>query len=422
MAHRFAMSWLVLSFVSFCVQTVSADWQSWRGPLGWGSVEEGSFAREVSDQTTNWKVALPGKGCSTPIVVDQSIYVTAPIDGKDALIAYDWSGQKKWNVVFGEQKEGKHRNGSGCNASPVSDGNQVFVFFKSGVLAAVDPDGIIRWQTNLVDRFGKDTLYWDHGTSPVLTEKSVIFARMHEGESWIAAFDKATGEIQWKVARNYDVPRECDHGYASPLVIQHQGKEALLVWGAQHLTIHNPANGEVLWTCGGFNLESKPLWPSVATPVVVGEMAVIAYGRNDKRAPQLYGIHLGGSGDVTKTNHKWFRDDVSTFVPTPSVYQGKVYLVRDRGEVECIDPKTGDTVWSDRFPKNRNNYYASPLIAGGLLFAPREDGVVFIADISHDKLDILSENDLQQSIIGSPVPSENHIFLRGETHLMSVSK
>ena len=303
----------------------------------------------------------------------------------------------------------------------MTDGEGLFVYFKSGTFAAVNLDGSVRWKTNLVERFGEDTLYWDHGTSPVLTEKYVVMARMHHGESWLAAFDKTTGDMVWKVARNYETPQEGDHGYATPLVIQHAGKQALLVWGAQHLTIHDSANGSVLWSCGNFNPESDKLWPSISTPVIVGDMAIIAFGRNDRGKPRLHGIKLGGSGDVTDTNHVWKRDDVGTFVPSPVVWKGRVYLVRDRGEVECLDPTTGKTIWSDTFPSNRASYYASPLIANGILYAPREDGVVFVANVADDKFKLLAENNMEEPVIGSPVPASNRLFIRGEKHLFCLT-
>ena len=154
-----------------------------------------------------------------------------------------------------------------------------------------------------MEKFGKAKLYWDHGTSPVLTDTHVVMARMHEGESWVAAWDKKTGKMDWKVARNYKTPREGDHGYASPLVIQHKGKQAIMVWGAEHLTIHDAANGELMWTCGNFNPDEQALWPSISTPVIVDDMVVVAFGRNDRGKPRLHGIRLGGSGDVTETNH-----------------------------------------------------------------------------------------------------------------------
>ncbi len=393
------------------------DWPRWRGPQDTGSTESGVYPTVLDSGSVLWRAPLPGKGCSTPIVSRRTIYLTAPVGGKDALLAFDWSGKQVWQAVFGQENAGKHRNGSGSNASPVTDGDSIFVFYKSGTLAAVNSDGSVRWQTNLVERFGPDTLYWDHGTSPVLIDRYVIMTRMHQGDSWLAAFDKQTGDMVWKVARNYQTPQEGDHGYATPLVIQHAGRQAILIWGAQHLTIHDPANGAVLWSCGNFNRDGESLWPSISTPVIVGDMAVIAFGRNDRGKPRLHGIRLGGTGDVTATNHVWKRDDVGTFVPSPSVWKGKVYLVRDRGEVECLDPATGKTIWNGAFPENRSNYYASPLIAGGNLYAPREDGVVFVASIGDDKFQQLSENPMEESVIASPVPAENRIFIRGEKHL-----
>jgi hypothetical protein len=202
--------------------------------------------------------------------------------------------------------------------------------------------------------------------------------------------------------------------------MQYQGKESILVWGAEHLTIHNATDGQVSWSCGNFNPGANALWPAIATPVIVGDMAVIAYGRNDRGIPRLYGIRLTGSGDVTATNHVWERDDIGTFVPTPAAYKGRVILVRDRGQVVSIDPATGKTVWEGEFPKHRTNFYASPLIAGDKLYAPREDGVVFVASIAGDKFELLSENNMAESIIGSPVPASNRILLRGEQHLFCV--
>jgi outer membrane protein assembly factor BamB len=416
-----ATAWLAFFSTQLGFAADAADWRSWRGPLGNGSVEQGKYPVKFDADNYLWRTELPGKGCSTPILLYGMIYVTSPAAGNDALLCYDFNGAEKWRAVFGKENTGKHRNGSGSNASPITDGNAVFVFFKSGAFAAVELDGKVRWQTDLVQRFGKDTLFWDHGTSPVLTDRYVVMARMHQGESWLAAFDKVTGELAWKVARNYSTPTECDHGYSTPLVIQHQGKESILVWGAEHLTIHDASDGQVAWSCGNFNPDGNKLWPAIVTPVIVGDMAVIAYGRNDRKIPRLHGIRLTGNGDVTQTNHVWKRDDVGTFVPTPVGYKGRVILVRDQGEVASIDPATGKTIWENAFPKNRANYYASPLIAGDLLYAPREDGTVFVANVADDKFELLSENNMAESVIGSPIPAANRILIRGERHLFCVS-
>ncbi len=421
------MSWskCVISLVVCLSLVVSlgavgpSDWPQWRGSRGEGSTESGTYPVQWDADHVLWKVPLPGKGCSTPIVWDQRVYVTAPSHGLDALLAIDWSGKSLWQATFGQENPGKHRNGSGSNPSPVTDGKGIFVYFKSGTLAAVDLDGQIRWQTNLVERFGPDTLFWDHGTSPVLTHDNVVMTRMHHGESWLAAFDKTTGEMRWNAPRNFETPTEGDHAYTTPLVIEHKGAEAVLVWGGQHLTVHGAADGKVLWSCGNFNPDSRDLWPAIASPVVVGDMAVIACGRNDRGDPRLHGVRLGGEGDVTATNRIWDRDDTGTFVPTPAVFQGNIYLLRDHGEVECIDPASGETLWSQSLPKNRNAYYASPLIAGGNLYAAREDGMVFVAKVAGG-FELLAENDMQESIIASPVPAGNRLFIRGQQHLFCV--
>ena len=419
--NRFQIAaFLLLLSGSMAVAEVQSDWPSWRGPQENGSIEHGTYPVTWDAENVLWKAPLPGKGCSTPIVWKQRIYLTAPANGLDAVIAFDWSGKPLWQTTFGPQERGKHRNGSGCNPSPTTDGEGVFVNFKSGTLAALELDGTVRWQTNLVERFGPLKLFWDHGTSPVLTNDSVVMARMHNGESWLAAFDKTTGELVWKVKRNYETPTEGDHGYTTPLLIQHGGKEALLVWGAQHVTVHDAADGKVLWSCGDFNPDSRSLWPAVASPVVAGDIAVVPFGRNDRGDPRLHGIRLGGAGDVTATHRIWKRSDIGTFVPTPAEYKGRVYLVRDRGQVECIDPASGKTIWSDTFPRSRSAYYASPLVAGGNLYAAREDGVIFVAKVE-DEFELLAENDMREQVIASPVPVSNRLLIRGERHLFCVA-
>src|SRR5688572_622990 len=131
-------TWIVCFTAAGAVAAGPADWRSWRGPQGSGSIEQGIYPVEFSATKYLWRTPLPGKGCSTPICSDERIYVTAPADGRDALLCYDFQGAERWRAVFGQENAGKHRNGSGSNASPVTDGHAVFVFFKSGTFAAVE--------------------------------------------------------------------------------------------------------------------------------------------------------------------------------------------------------------------------------------------------------------------------------------------
>ena len=136
------------------------------------------------------------------------------------------------------------------------------------------------------------------------------------------------------------------------------------------------------WSCGGFNPQGTGLWPAIATPAVAGNIAVVAVGRDDRAGQaRVHGIRLGGSGDVTATHRAWQREDLGVFVTSPTVYKGRVYLLRHKGQVVCLDPASGKTIWTDAFPEHRAPYYSSPVIANGVLYAAREDGTVFTAKV-----------------------------------------
>jgi outer membrane protein assembly factor BamB len=395
------------------------NWPRWRGPDTNGSMTTGQYPVQWDSEEVLWKTAIPGKGCSTPIVWDKKIYLTTGADRFDTVIALDWSGQQIWQKQLGSEVAGKHTNGSGSNPSATTDGSAVFVFFKSGNFAALELDGTIRWQTNLFKRYGEDKRFWDFGTSPVLTKKDVVMVHMHDGESWLAAFDKATGEVSWKVPRNYETPVEGSQGYSTPIVFSHKGAEALLVWGGHHLTAHDAANGKIIWSCGDFNPEGTRLWPTVASPVIAGTVAVVPCGRDDRRQPRLHGIKLGGSGDVTKTHRLWKRADIGPFIPSPAEYQGRAYVTCDRGRIDCIDPLTGESFWSGVFPKGKGKFYASPLIAGGHLYAAREDGIIFVLSLN-DKFEIISQIDMKDRIIASPIAISDHLLIRTLHHLFCI--
>ena len=406
-------------FITNLFVASETNWPRWRGPHNNGSVTSGNYPIKWTPEKVLWKIDIPGKGFSTPIVWDKKIYLTTCTKDSDTVLAFDWSGKQIWEKQLGSEVAGKHRNGSGSNPSATTDGSAVFVYFKSGNFAAINLDGSIRWKTNLFELYGKDDRYWDFGTSPVLTRKYVVMAEMHDGESWLAAFDKVTGELSWKVSRNYETPNEGSQGYSTPIVYSHKGIEALLIWGGLHLTAHDAADGKTIWSCGNFNPEGTKYWPTVASPVISGTIAVVPCGRADRNQPRLHGIKLGGSGDVTETHRLWKRQDTGSFIPTPGEYNGRVYIINDRGEIACIDPLTGDSIWSGVFPKGKGNFYSSPLIAGGHLYAAREDGTVFVLKLN-EQFEIISEIDMQDQIIASPIAISDRLLIRTNQHLVCI--
>lgn len=112
------------------------NWPHWRGPQDNGSVTHGSYPVRWDATNIFWKVALPGKGCSTPIIWEKRIFLTAPTNGLDAVLAFNWAGKPLWQTTFGLEQVGRHRNGSGSNPSPAADGSGLFAYFKSGTLVA----------------------------------------------------------------------------------------------------------------------------------------------------------------------------------------------------------------------------------------------------------------------------------------------
>jgi outer membrane protein assembly factor BamB len=243
---------------------------------------------------------------------------------------------------------------------------------------------------------------------------------MHGGDSWVAGFDKATGDLKWQVKRNYKVPPENDNGYTTPVFFEQNGQKAFLLWGADHLTAHSADDGKLLWTCGGFNASGTGYWPAIASPVIIGDIAVAPVGRDDRGQAEVHGIRLGGSGDVTETHRVWKREDTGVFVSSLAAYQGRAYLLRHRGEVVCLDPANGRTIWSASLPEHRTPYYASPVIANGILYAAREDGTVFSARVG-DRFELLGEQPMGERIIATPVPVANRLLLRGDKTLFCIA-
>jgi outer membrane protein assembly factor BamB len=410
------------------VQPLTADnWPAWRGPTGNGLGEPGNYSWKFSpSENVRWKVQLPGKGSSTPAIWGNSIFLTAPLDGKDGIICYDRAGKKKWHQSFSDERPGKHRNGSGSNPSPVTDGEQVFVYYKTGTLAAIGVKGEVNWQRNLQEDFGSDSLWWDLGTSPVLAGDLVIVAVMHEYEggdpeksmdSYLAAFSKKDGKLVWRANRTYKVTKETGQSYTTPLVTGTKGTESIITFGSDHLTAHRASDGKLLWDCGGYNPENKEYWRVIASPSISEGVVVVPYGRKGYFA----GVKASGSGDVTATNRLW-EHKIGADVPSPIAVNGKAYLITDRGQIFCYNIKNGKELWSQKLPRGSASYYSSPALAGDLMILAREDGVVMTMRLGASGFKLLAENNMGERIIASPVPVDGMIFLRGSKHLFCVGK
>ena len=404
----------------------SADnWPNWRGPsLDGVAAGRGYVSSWSPTEHVLWRVKLPGLGASTPAVWGDHIVVTCAIDGKDAAICFDRAGKEVWRRELGAEKTGKHKKATGCNPSPVTDGTHVWVYYKSGELAALNlADGAVAWKTNLQQQFGEDTLWWDLGTSPVLTSKAVVVAVMQTGPSYLAAFDRATGSLLWKTDRTLDAPEEAAQSYSTPIVVagdagKGEPAEMLVVLGADHVTAHDAADGREIWRVGGLNPTGHKYFRSIASPVVAGDVVIAPYARGET----ITAIRRGGTGDVTASHVAWVRTDLGADVPTPAVRDGSIVVCTDKGRVECVDAATGKTLTKIELPKNRNAYSASPVIVDGRVIVTREDGESSVlalpgqstpqAAAGSGPLTLLGQGVVDEMTVATPVCVDGRIFLR----------
>lgn len=402
----------------------AGNWPGWRGPDFNGVAAGTGFPLKwTSTENVAWKFTLPGKGASTPIVWDRRIILTSAIEGSNGVLCLGFDGKPLWQTKIGSEVPGKHNKATGCNPSAVTDGRHIYVYFKSGDFACLDFQGEIVWRKNMHDLSGEDTLWWDLGTSPVLTAKSVVFAVIHSGPSFLVAFDKETGERIWKTDRNLDAPSEAAQTYATPVVVTDRGRETIVALGADHVTAYDAGNGTELWRVGGLNPKGEKYFRSIASPVVTDGIVIAPYARGST----LTAIRMGGSGDVTRTHVLWTRENLrkenlETDVPTPVAIDGKVYVCSDRGTLACLDAKTGKVLWSGQTERHRTPYSASPVLADGRIYLTREDGRTFVAE-QGPQFRLLAANALENEfVVATPVFVDGKILIRTAEHLYCIGK
>ncbi len=407
------------SLIMACAASVTnagEAWTNWRGPFQNGNVTAGKYPTQW-DESTNvaWSTPLPGRSSSTPIVYKDKIVLTLPIEDENGVMCFDRSGKELWRATLGKERPGKHKKASGSNPSPVTDGERIFVYFKSGDFAALDWSGKVLWHKNLQKEFGEDTLWWDLGTSPVLTSKHIVVACMQSGPSYLAAFDPKTGNVAWKVDRILPAPDESAQSYTTPLVTTYKGQEQIIVLGADHVTCHSAADGKELWRVGTLNPDQERYFRSIASPVIVGDVVIAPYSRGKT----LTAIRMGGSGDVTQSHVLW-KKDIGSDVPTPAAFGDKVLVASDKGVITCLDSQTGEELWSETLEKNRNNYSSSPVVAGDMLYYTREDGKTFVVDLKDKSVKGSNPLGNDDTTYATPVLVDGEILLRTGANLYAI--
>ncbi|MEW6157292.1 MAG: PQQ-binding-like beta-propeller repeat protein [Verrucomicrobiota bacterium] len=411
-------------------------WPQWRGPQANG-VAPHADPPIAWDESKNirWKIPLPGKAHSTPVIYGDLVFLTTAVPvGEAQPPFYDQApgthdnvpvthrhqfvvlavsrrdGQMVWRKMLREEfpHEGGHETASLASNSPVTDGERLVAFFGSRGLYCLDLKGHLIWQKDL----GRMHTLHAHGegSSPVLHEETLIVCWDHEGESALYAFDKRTGKEKWKVARDEKT------SWSTPLVVEHQGQWQVVVSATKRVRSYDFNTGKLLWECAGLsrNVVSSP---------VAGHGMVFAGNSYDWQA--MLAIRLDrAKGDITDTDRvAWTLNRLTPYVSSPLLYGDTLYFLRHNQNVlSRLDPITGKP-WGDplRVEGIRDFIFASPVGAAGRIYVTSRDGTTTV--LRHDRENaVLSINRLEDVFSASPALVDRELYLRGERFLYSIAE
>ncbi len=408
-------------------------WPQWRGPLGTGVAPEADPPVHWGEsRNLLWKKALPGLGHSTPVVWEDRIYVTAAVPEGEALgpiyddapgshgnlpvthrqrfvvLALDRSnGEILWErtVRTSVPHEGGHYTSSLASASPLTDGERLLAYFGSQGVYCLNLDGEVQWKKEL----GVMRTKHGHGegSSPVLHGETLVVNWDHEGQSFVVALDKSTGNERWKVRRNEVT------SWATPTAVEQDGVVQVIVAGTSRVRGYALDTGKVIWECGGLANNI------VASPVAGDGMAFVG-SSYEKRV--LLAIRLDGArGDITGTDRvPWTRRRTTPYVPSPLLYDGTLYfLAHYQGVLTRVDARTGqDRPGPLRLP-GIGNVYASPVAAAERIYITDLSGATLV--LSHTETpEALAVNRLEDSFSASAALAGRQLYLRGEKNLYAI--
>ena len=369
------------------------DWPAWRGRFQTGVAIDGVLPTQWDNQTNiRWKADVPGRGHGSPIVVGESVFLATAVesDAQQRVLCYSRdSGDVTWDQTIHSggfpDRNVIHKKGSNANGTLASDGELLFaVFFNSNkiIATALDLQGNQVWQKEI----GAFSSKFGYAPSPILYESFVVIAADNWGGGYLAAVDAKTGEIAWRVSRGETST------YSSPMVAEIGGQDQLIISGCGTITSYDPATGEKRWqtkciseaTCG--------------TAVTDGERVFASGGYPDKET-----VCLSAEGSRLWSNR------TKVYEPSMVVDGGYLYAITDDGIATCWDTENGEAVWRKRLG---GNFSASPLLAGGMIYASNLNGETFVFRAASDGYHQIGENRLGDDCYASPAVSDGEIFLR----------
>ena len=403
----------------FMPPLTAEEWPQWRGPMLNGTSSEKNLPiRWSTTENVTWKLAMPERSGSTPIVWGDYVFLNVGEGSNLSLWAVDrTSGAVRWKrpLSGGNRRMMKQQMSS---PSPVTDGRSVWVMTGTGVLKAFDFSGKELWGRDIQADYGRFGLQWGYASSPLLFEDSLYVQVLHgmhtDDPSYLLRIDKATGKTVWRVLRMTRARFESPDAYTTPALLKQGNSTEIVITGGDVVTGHDPATGQELWRADGLNPSNDGSYRIVASPVVYGDLLFAP-----SRERPLLALKPGGRGDVTKSHVLWSFNN-GPDVPTPVSDGTYLYSINDRGILYCLDARTGKVIYGPQRLRNAT-YSGSAVLADGRIYITDEDGVTTVIR-SGPKFELLSQNDLQDYTLSSPAISDGQIFVRTASFIYAIGR
>jgi outer membrane protein assembly factor BamB len=367
-------------------------------------------------------VAIAGEGHATPIVWQDRIVVLTAVGGSNAPEnAGGSSGEYEFRTICLDRKTGKvlwekvsrreapheghHETNTYSSGSAVTDGEHIVAFFGSRGLYVYDMEGKLVWEKDLGDMRTRNG--FGEGSTPALRGNTLVVLWDHEGDSFVYAFDKATGRELWKQ------PRDERSGWTTPYIVEHEGQPQVIINGTGAVRAYDLGSGELLWQCSGQTAN--------AIPSVVADSDHV-YAMSGFRGSAAYAIRLGGQGDLAGTDRiRWQLNRGTPYVPSPLLHQGKLYFCQGNdARLSCVDAATGEVHYTQERIEGLAGVYASPVgVADRIYLTGRRGATAVLA--AGPELKVLAVNQLDDPIDASPAVVGDELFLRSHHHLYCIA-
>ena len=413
----------LVAFVQ-CIICHAGDWPSFRGPTGNGISPENALPAEWgSDQNIVWKVALPHPGNGSPIVCNGRVFLTVANEQgtKRSLYCFDRNnGDELWvRDVALDKAMPTHKTNPHGSSTPVSDGKHVVAWHNSAGLYCYDFSGKKLWSRDL----GEFKHMWGYGSSPVIYKDHVILNAGPGKRVFVTAINLENGETLWEKDEPQDgdgQSRASDKAYvgswSTPIVTKINGSDQIVCTMPTRVNGYDPASGDIIWSCDGIRGPKGDL--AYSSPLIADGFCV-AFG--GFKGPAI-GLKIEGTGNLTDSSRVWRREAKNPQSIGSGVFlDGHVFRANaGPGTIECLDPKTGKAVWSDRAAGDV--HWGSVVSADGKLYVINQSGTTIVFKPNPKRYEEIARNELRETCNTTPALSDGQIFIRTYEHLYCIGK